>query len=346
MQSEETQMELKALRRHGWSVSALAREFGLSRATVRKELAAEAARRYPSRAKPTALSEAQVAHIERRLEVCPGIRGTLLHAELAEDYGYRGSYPAFIRHLRRLRPSVVKDPEVRFETNPGQQVQADWAHLGLFPLGEGVVELYAMVTVLGYSRAVGVRFATDLERQTAFEKLAYCLHDLGGAPREVLTDRDRAFVIGQTSDGRAILSPDWVDVSRLLGVVPRACRPYRAKTKGKVERVVREVKESFLAWLSNQLMPARPTLADYDELAQRWLKEVVARRRHRPTGRVVGEAWAQERELLEPLPARVLAQLAGPLSVVAPTQVVDLQQRMLGEHVQLRDLAEYDEVAW
>ena len=230
MQSEETHMELKALRRHGWSVSALAREFGMSRATVRRELVAAAPRHYPSRAQPTALSAAHLAHIERRLEVYPGIRGTLLYAELLESYGYQGSYPAFIRHLRRLRPSVVKDPEVRFETDPGQQVQADWAHLGPFPLGETLVELYVFVTVLGYSRGVAVRFATNLERATAFEKLGYCLHDLGGSPREVLTDRDRAFVIGQTSDGRAILSPDWVDVSRLLGVVPRACRPYRAKT--------------------------------------------------------------------------------------------------------------------
>jgi len=345
MQSEETHMELKALRRHGWTVSALAREFGLSRATVRRELAAVGPRRYPSRALPTALTEAQLAHIEPRLAVCPGIRGTLLHAELVKDYSYPGSYPAFIRHLRRLRPSVVKDPEVRFETNPGQQVQVDWAHLGLFPVGEGMLELYVLVAVLGYSRAVALRFATDLERGTAFEKVGYCLQDLGGATREALTDRDRAFVIGQTSDGRAILSPEWVDVSRLLGLVPRACRPYRAKTKGKVERVVREVKESFLAWLSGQPVPARPTLADYDERGQRWVREVVARRRHRTTGRIVGEAWAEERALLEPIPARVLAQLAGRLSVLPQTSVVSISQRLLGEHVQVRDLAEYEEVA-
>jgi transposase len=345
MQSEETHMELKALRRHGWSVSALAREFGLSRATVRRELKAEVPRRYPSRAKPTALKEAQLAHLERRLEVYPGIRGTLLHAELVQDYGYQGSYTAFIRHLRRLRPSMVKDPEVRFETHPGQQVQADWAHLGVRPLGEAMVELYAMVTVLGYSRGVALRFATDLRRPTAFEKLGLCLQDLGGSPHEVLTDRDPAFCIGQTSDGHAILAPEWVDLSRLLGLVPRACRPYRAKTKGKVERVVREVKESFLPWLSGQALGAGPALADYDELGQRWVQEVVARRRHRTTGRVVDEAWAEERQLLQPIPARVLARLTGPLTVLPNPDLLDLSPRLLGKQVELRELSDYEVAA-
>jgi hypothetical protein len=75
-------MELKALSRLGWSVTALAREYGLSRTTVYKELASPGPRSY-GRAKPTELNEAQRIHIERRLSVCPGIRGTDLHAEPA-----------------------------------------------------------------------------------------------------------------------------------------------------------------------------------------------------------------------------------------------------------------------
>ncbi len=153
MQSGETHVELKALRHHGWSVSDLAREYGLSRDTVRHELASEHPRRYPERAKPTALSEPQLVHIERRLVVCPNIRGTDLHAELRHEYGYDGSYPAFQRHLRLIRPAQVIDPEIRFETGPGLQTQADWTKLGLWPLGEEMAELSAMVTILGCSRA-------------------------------------------------------------------------------------------------------------------------------------------------------------------------------------------------
>src|SRR5207247_5131267 len=86
------------------------------------------------------------------------------------------------------------------------------------------------------------------------------------------------------------------------------CRPYRAKTKGKVERVIRELKADFLAWATGQPMPPQPMLADYDRLAATWCTQVVAARRHRTTGRVVAEAWSQERPLLGQIPARVLSR--------------------------------------
>ena len=82
-------MELRTLHAHGWSISRLAREYGLGRRTVKREVESPEARRYERRAKPTALTEAQAAHVERRLTACPTIRGTLLHHELQRDYGYR-----------------------------------------------------------------------------------------------------------------------------------------------------------------------------------------------------------------------------------------------------------------
>jgi transposase len=345
MQSEEVSMSLKVLRSHGWSLAALAKEFGLNWRTVKRELASEGPRRYGPRPQPTTLNEAQLVHIERRLAVCPGIRGTDLHAELRCEYGYGGSYPVFQRQLRRLRPAVVRDPEIRFETGPGLQTQADWAHLGLWPLRDQMVELYAMVAILGCSRAPAIRLATDLTRSTSLERLAGCLDDLGGVTREVLTDRDPAFCIGQTSDGAAILAPEWVDLCRLLGVVPRACRPYRAKTKGKVERMVRELKESFLPWLTGQVLPLHPTLADYDAQARRWVEQIVLGRRHRTTKRLVGEAWAEERPLLRPIPARILHGLGNSVIVPLPATVYDAHLRELGDQVEVRDLAEYEGLA-
>jgi len=203
-----------------------------------------------------------------------------------------------------------------------------------------------MVAILGCSRAPAIRFATDRTRVTSLERLTRCLDDLGGVTREVLTDRDTAFCIGATGDGRAILAPAWVDHCAVLGVVPKACRPYRAQTKGKVERMVREVKESLLPWLSGQALPARLTLADYDALARGWVGEIVAPRRHRTTARIVGDAWTEERAVLRPIPARVLSQLAGDNALPTPPctlpAMIDLEQRRRGEHVQVRDLTEYE----
>ncbi|MBJ7601694.1 MAG: IS21 family transposase [Candidatus Dormibacteraeota bacterium] len=336
-------MEIKALHRLGWSVTDIAREYDLARNTVYEELASPVPRRY-ERKQPTSLTEAQLIHVERRLAVCPNLRGTDLHAELRHQYGYAGSYPAFQRHLRCLRPAQVRDPEVRFETASGKQTQADWADLGAFPLGREMVRLHAMVTILGYSRAPAIRFATDTTRPTTFERLLRCLEDQGGVTREILTDRDPAFCVGATCDGGAILAPEWVDMATLLGVVPRACKPYRAKTKGKAERMIRELKEGFLGWLSGQLLPPYPSIADYDARARLWIQQMVLVRRHRTIKRIVGEAWLAERALLNPVAERVRSRYASN-TVVMPSVVVGAGQRALGEVVQLRDLGEYEEAA-
>lgn len=335
-------MELKALHAHGWSISQLAREFGLNWRTVKREVTSDGPRRYPERVKPTALTPAQRAHVERRLAVCPTIRGTDLHHELHRDYGYTGSYPSFARHLVSLRPSAVREPELRFETDPGVQVQADWAHFGSLPVDGVLVEVYGLVAVLGYSRAPAIRFATDRTRQTTLSCLVHCLDDLGGVPSEILTDRDPAFCIGATSDGRAILASEWVDLCEVLGTVPRACRPYRAKTKGKVERMVRETKESLVPWLSGQILPAHPTLADYDQMARTWIEEIVLPRRHRTTKQVIADAWSQERPLLAPLPGRLLQPTRDLLTASPPPPVIDLAVRRLGDQVETRDLTEYE----
>ena len=125
--------------------------------------------------------------------------------------------------------------------------------MGAWPLGEGTADLFTFVAILGCSRMVGLRFATDKTRPTTLRSIVRCVDDLGGATAEFLTDRDTALMAGSRADGAPIYAPEWIDVAALLGTRPRACRPYRAKTKGKVERVIREVKEDFLAWLTGQV---------------------------------------------------------------------------------------------
>ncbi|HBV94143.1 MAG TPA: hypothetical protein DEG26_05500, partial [Chloroflexi bacterium] len=123
---------------------------------------------------------------------------------------------------------------------------------------------------------------------------------------------------------------------------PRLCRPYRAKTKGKVERVNREIEQSFLAWLTGEVLPPRPTILDYDRLAERWIEERVLPRRHRTTQRIVSEAWAEERRLLTPVPTHVLQRLAGEGEVGPVLDIVDAGLRRAGETVEVRPLADYE----
>lgn len=345
MQSEDTWMELHVLHHHGWSIASLAREFGLDWRTAKRYATAAAPPRYRPRVRPAELSAACLAHVERRLAACPDLRATVLHRELVGGYGYTGSYTSLRRRVVELRPRESAEPEIRFETGPGIQTQGDWTDVGTWPLGEGATPLYAFVAILGYSRMPAVRFATDKTRTTTLAAIVRCVDDLGGASAEFLTDRDTALMSGARADGSPIYAPEWVDTAALLGTRPRACRPYRAKTKGKVERMNRELKEDFLAWLSGQVFPERPTLAWYDALARRWTTEVVATRRHRTTGQIVGEAWAAERPLLTPVSRRLLARVDGHETLVpVPAPVMVRARDVSGETVEIRPLAAYAEL--
>jgi transposase len=221
---------------------------------------------------------------------------------------------------------------MELHVRPGVHTQADWAHVGLFPVGEEMVELHAMVAILGCSRAPAVRFATDCTRRTSLERLVTCLDDLGGATHEVLTGRDTAFCVGSTSDGRAILAPEWVDLAGVLGVVPKACRPYRAKTKGKVERPIRYVRESFFY--------GRTFLNDADLNAQAlsWLARTANVRIHRTTAEAPRTRFdREERVLLKPLALQPYQSVLLP-SATQPTQ----PYYPLVASVERRPLAWYD----
>jgi transposase len=341
MVSKEMQMVLRALYRQGWSIAALARAFSLSWRTANRHAKSDAPVRYTPRACPADLSEEQLGHVVRRLGVCDKIRATTLYREVKE-LGYEASYPSFARRVRALRPIQEPESEVRFETDPGVQTQVDWATLGAWPLGTDVVEFKVLVGVLGFSRHVAMRFATDQTRATTLALVPWVLHELGGVTQEVLTDRDSVFVIGETSDKRAIFAPEWVDLTLSLGTAPKACRAYRAKTKGKVERVIREVKEDFVPWLTGQALPPRPSIFDYDELGRRWATEVVGPRKHRTTGRIVSEAWLEELPLLNRIPDRLLVEVIG--ATVDMSNVVDLTAALKarGAVVDHRSLADYE----
>jgi hypothetical protein len=193
---------------------------------------------------------------------------------------------------------------------------------------------------------VALRFATDKTRPTTLRSIVRCVDDLGGATAEFLTDRDSALMAGKRADGAPIYAPEWLDVAAMLGTRPRACRPYRAKTKGKVERVIREIKEDFLAWLTGQVLPEFPALAWYDAAARRWATGVHATRCHRTTGRVIGEAWATERPLLLPVSGRLIGRMEGADTLVplpAPASAGRLPAAV-GETVEVRPLAVYAEL--
>ena len=181
---------------------------------------------------------------------------------------------------------------------PGEQAQVDLARFEVEftdePGVKRIVWLFSLV--LGYSRLIWGRFVVHQDMQSVLRCHIAALEAIGGAPREILYDRMKTAVIGEDPDGLVIYNRALLDLARHYGFQPRACRPYRAKTKGKVERPFRYIREDFFLGASFR------NLDDLNAQLRHWLDTVANPRVHATTQRVVNEAFAEEKPTLKPLP--------------------------------------------
>jgi len=150
--------------------------------------------------------------------------------------------------------------------------------------------------VLGYSRLIWARFAHRQTMQTVLGCHKAAFEAFGGVPRQILYDRMKTAVIGEDEDGRVVYNRTLGDLAQHYGFLPKACRPYRAETKGKVERPFRYIREDFFPGSSFR------DLDDLNHQLKDWLGDVANPRVHATTGRVVDEAFAEEKPTLLLLP--------------------------------------------
>lgn len=245
--------EKRVLLRHyleqGMSKAEAARRLGVSRRAVYYWIATgqldrgaedEPVAYGPRRAMPSKLDPYKPM-IDARLAAFPKLTAMRLFKEV-QAAGYDGSYSQVKRYAREVRPRPVEEPVVRFETEPGRQGQVDFA---TFRLPWGL--RHALVVTLGYSRMLWSQFYPRQTMETLMRGLEEAFAYFGGVPHELLFDQMKAVVVadGRDRDGRLIENGEFVRFAHHWSFRIRACRPYRAQTKGKVERPIRYLRESF-----------------------------------------------------------------------------------------------------
>ena len=295
-------MEVHVLHRQGKSIRQISRELGISRNTVRRRLRSEQAPvAEPRSRKPTKLDDYR-AYLQTRIAAAKPdwIPATVLFDEIRAQ-GYNGCISTLRSYLRTMKPAPRLDPVVRFETEPGQQMQVDW---GVFRLNGKRVSLF--LSTLGWSRyAYGV--FVDNER---FSTLRQCheqaFDEFGGVPLEILYDNMKTVVTKRNAygDGLHQFHAGLQDLAHHYGFLPRLCRPYRAKTKGKVERQIGYIRRSFFVPLLTRHRQSGETL-DLDTLNlefARWMALVANARVHGTTDEVPEQRLNEERSALLPLP--------------------------------------------
>jgi transposase len=212
--------------------------------------------------------------------------------------GYTGGISIlrdYLRPKRGLRPSRAT---VRFETDPGRQLQSDWATQRTVIAGEATV-VHFVVNTLSYSRRFHFWCTETEDAEHTYEGLVRAFEWFGGAPGEVLVDNQKSAVLAHPRGGEVRFHPRFVDLAGHYGFVPRACRPARAQTKGKDERNVGYVKHHFFVRYR-----AFESWAHLNQLAEQWLREEADLRVHGTVHEVVAQRFTREAPTLRPLPAR------------------------------------------
>lgn len=238
--------------------------------------------------------------------------------------GYRGGERIVRSFVSGLYPVETEDTVVRFETEPGEQLQIDWCELR----GHS-----AFVATPGYSRKF-----VDNER---FDQLRQCLvnayESFGGVPKQLLFDNMKTVV--ETRDyyapGKHKLHPGLWSLAKEYSFRPALCRPYRAQTKGKVERFNRYLRNSFYYPLVSRLRQADLTLdrETANVEVKKWLRDVANVRVHDTTGESpLARLQATELATLQALPRTTVEVSKPPTQTTWP--VTALQRKP----------AEYDRV--
>ena len=301
MLTKEAVMEIRLLARQGLGIRAIAKELGISRNTVKRYLRGEAvgtaAHRGPGR--PCILGRYE-DWLRRRVEgAAPRcLPATVLHREITA-MGFAGTVRTVQRFVATLTPAPAPVPLVRFETAPGQQAQMDW---GEYRLGKDRV--YAFIGVLGFSRWLYLEYVASTQAPVLVACHRRMFGGFGGVPREVLYDNMRTVVTQRDAYGRGrhrFHDGIW-SLAAECGYRPRLCQPYRPQTKGKVERSVHYVANSFFYPLVTRLELEGEPL-DLDRLnaeARLWCGQVANVRVHGTTGARPLDRLVEERAAMQP----------------------------------------------
>lgn len=294
----EGRTAMAVLLERGHSQSAVARLLGVTEGTVRyhRKRGAAGAVDGRNRQEPKAAAHAEaIAHWRDQQE---GGRVNLaaLHDWLGREHGYDGSLKSVQRYWKRTFPAPAIRARRRVETPAGAQAQVDWAEFPGVVLGDEEVDLVALIVTLSWSRKRAVVWARSKDMLSWQSCQIAGFRRLGGVPAVLRIDNVKT-AIARGAGAWGVINASYRRFAAQLRFHVDACQPRHPQGKGKVERHVRDLRETV-----DPRREAFDSLEQLQAVTDARLAERAARLRCPVTGTTIAEAWDEERRLLTPLP--------------------------------------------
>jgi transposase len=292
----ETRAEIRRLfYAEHFTMNAIAEHLTVHHDTVRRVLERERALAVPAPLRASKL-DPFVPFITEALKTYPKLTATRLCAML-RDRGFSGSTQILRRHVAQIRGQARgKRAFMPLVAYAGEEAQVDWGHFGILRVGRAERRLSCFVMVLAYSRAIYARFFLDQSLESFLAGHVAAFRHFGGVARRIRYDNLKAAVIER--HGQAIRYNDsLLEMAGHYRFGPSACNPYSGHEKGRVERTIRYIRDSFFA--GRTLRDLRSANAEL----LRWVAEVAnARPWPDDRSRTVASVFADETPRLLALP--------------------------------------------
>jgi transposase len=296
---KEEYMKIAVLHELGMYQKDIAEELGVHPKTVSRALQREGA---PQREQSEVSSKLSGYQGQVDQLLASGVwNGKVIWRKLQEA-GYAGGYTMVRQYIAPKRGLQSQKRQervtVRFETKPGEQLQSDWGE-EVVDIGGVATKVYFIVNTLGYSRRFHFWCTARNDAEHTYEGLLRSFEYFGGVTTEVLVDNQKSAVLRASNSGQTVFQKRFEDLAGHYGFQPRACRPYRARTKGKDERMVGYIKHNFFVRYRSFA-----SWVHLNQLAEQWLREEADLRVQGTVKEVVSQRFSQEKPELKALPAQ------------------------------------------
>jgi transposase len=273
-----------------WKIGTIASELKVHPDAVRNAIESE--RFQGAQPLRSSLVDPYLGFVRQTLEQHPRLLATRIYA-MMRDRGYSGSIVQLRRAVARLRPQK-HEPFLQLQTFPGEQGQVDWAHFGHVMVGRAKRALSCFVMTLSYSRALYLEFFFDQTMENFLRGHVHAFDSWQGQPRVILYDNLKSAVLERRGN-QIQFHPRLIELSAHYHFAPRPCQVRAGNQKGRVERTIRYVRDSF--WAGRTFT----TLAECNRQALLW-RDQVAHQRRWPGGdhRTVADVLAEEQSRLLP----------------------------------------------
>jgi len=288
----------KRLFKRGVKIKQIAKQLKMSKNTVKTLLQRESEPKYERKANISKIDPFKDQIRTWFLSPEYDFIGTRILKELIK-LGYVGSISPVYRYLKTLKDEkreVSKRATVRIETPPGDQAQFDWSPYKMV-IDNEIREVYCFTMVLCACRMKSIVFSLTCDGEAIYEAIQELFEDLGGVTQELVIDNPKALVIENDGENEPKFNLNALRLAAHLGTELNPCNPYRARTKGKIEKPYQYIEEQFVKGNTFKSMTELNVMGKEFVLA--WCKEM-----HGTTRRIPAEHFNEEKHCLLPLPSK------------------------------------------